>query len=162
VKIGELAQKSGLRASAIRYYERLGLIPAPQRTSGQREYGPDAMSHLAIVQFALVSGFTLHETQQLVRGVAEPSPPGPRWKTLAAKKTLEMDALIARATLMKDLLRRIQQCSCGTLAECGRRLERRRASWAPAIERVAASVTARARTRSAGIPSRPRVRGTRG
>jgi MerR family redox-sensitive transcriptional activator SoxR len=122
--IGTLAKQVGLRASAVRYYERLGLIPAPLRQSGRRDYGPDALSHLAVVRFARDCGFTLAETRQLVRGFDRRVAASARWATLAQGKLREMDTLIERATTMKALLRRISQCRCDTLEECGRKLSR--------------------------------------
>lgn len=135
--IGALARQANLRPSAIRYYERLGLLPAPPRRSGRRDYGPDAVAHLAVVQFALSTGFTLRDARQLVRGFPPATAAGPRWRALAAAKLQEIDALIARATAMKALLRRISSnCSCGTLAGCGRRLARNRAQWAAPTRRT--------------------------
>ena len=67
--IGELSRRAGLRPSAVRYYEELGLVPAPPRRSGRRDYGTDAVANLAVVRFARECGFTLAETRQLVREV---------------------------------------------------------------------------------------------
>lgn len=122
--VGELARQAGVRASAIRYYERLGLMPPPPRRSGRRDYGPDALAHLAIVQFARHCGFSVAETRLLVRGFDPDIAASARWNTMAATKLKEIDALIARAQTMKGLLQRIQGCRCGTLAECGARLRR--------------------------------------
>jgi MerR family redox-sensitive transcriptional activator SoxR len=126
--VGELAKRTGLRPSAVRYYERLGLLAPPPRRSGRRDYGPDAAASLAVVQFARTCGFTLAETLQLVRGFAPATAASARWNALAQAKLLEMDQLIARARTMKDLLRRVSRCQCGTLAECGQKLLRRPAT----------------------------------
>jgi MerR family redox-sensitive transcriptional activator SoxR len=140
VTIGALAQQAGLRPSAIRYYERLGLLPAPLRQSGRRDYDPDAVAQLAVVQFALTTGFTLRDTKQLVRGFSKATPAGPRWRALAATKMQEIDALIERATAMKALLLRIStNCQCDTLLECGRGLARNRGRWSDGSTRAAAS-----------------------
>ena len=69
--VGEFARHAGLRASAVRYCERLGLLPPPPRRSGRRVYGPEAFAHLALVRVARECGFTLEETRQLLRGFAE-------------------------------------------------------------------------------------------
>ena len=122
--VGELAKQAGLRPSAVRYYERLGLLPAPPRRSGRREYGPEAFSHLAVVRVARECGFTLVETRQLIRGFTPRTAASTRWRTLAESKVKEIDALIARAQAMKDLLSCMQRCECETLAECGVRLHR--------------------------------------
>jgi MerR family transcriptional regulator, redox-sensitive transcriptional activator SoxR len=126
--VGELARRAGVRPSTIRYYEELGLVPAPPRRSGWRDFDGDALAHLAVVQFARSCGFTLKETRQLVKGFSTPTPLPARWNTLARKKTAEMDAAIERARMMKELLARISRCKCETLTECGRRMLRTRAS----------------------------------
>jgi MerR family transcriptional regulator, redox-sensitive transcriptional activator SoxR len=130
VTIGSLAEQAGLRPSAIRYYERLGLLPPPPRRSGRRDYDPDAVAQLAVVQFALSTGFSLRDTKQLVRGFSKGTPAASRWRELAAAKTRDLDALIARATAMKSLLDRIStNCRCDTLLQCGRAFARNRARW---------------------------------
>jgi len=129
--IGSLARKAGVRPSAVRYYERMGLLPAPLRRSGRRDYDPDAVAQLAVVQFALSTGFTLRETRQLVRGFSPAVAANARWRALASTKVNEIDRLIARATTMKALLERISaNCKCDTLLECGRGLARNRERWA--------------------------------
>jgi DNA-binding transcriptional MerR regulator len=114
----------------IRYYERLGLIPAPRRQGGRRDYDPDAVAQLAVVQFARSTGFTLRDTKRLVRGFSYTTPASARWRELAAVKTRDLDDLIARARAMQALLRRISEnCHCDTLIECGRGLARNRSRW---------------------------------
>jgi MerR family redox-sensitive transcriptional activator SoxR len=128
--IGALAEQAGIRPSAIRYYERLGLLPAPLRQSGRRSYDPDAVAQLAIVQCAMSAGFSVREARQLVRGFSQNAPPGTRWRELAAAKLKELDALIAHATAMKALLQRLStNCQCETPIECGRKLARNRERW---------------------------------
>jgi DNA-binding transcriptional MerR regulator len=60
MKIGELAERSGLAASAIRYYERLGLLPKPKRgANGYREYGDATLEQLHVIDIGQSLGFTL-------------------------------------------------------------------------------------------------------
>lgn len=67
MRIGELARHSGLAPSAVRYYERLGLLPAPRRTaSGYRSYGGDAADRLAFIRSAQAVGLTLAEVRQVL------------------------------------------------------------------------------------------------
>jgi MerR family redox-sensitive transcriptional activator SoxR len=136
VTIGALAQEAGLRPSAIRYYERLGLLPTPHRRGGRRDYDPDAVAQLAVIQFARSAGFTLRDTRQLVRGFSPAMAAGPRWRALTATKVREIDALIGRAMAMKALLERVSaNCSCDTLIECGRGLARNRERWSTPNQR---------------------------
>jgi MerR family transcriptional regulator, redox-sensitive transcriptional activator SoxR len=126
--VGELARRAGVRASTIRYYERRGLLPAPPRRSGWRQFDPDALAQLTVVQFAICCGFTLKETHQLVKGFGARTTMSERWRSLAQAKIAEMDASIERARQMKELLVRISRCECGAVTECGKKMLRKRAA----------------------------------
>src|SRR5438093_1923258 len=66
-QIGELAARSGVTPDALRYYERLGLLPAPQRTRGGfRVYPPQTLDRLRLIKQAQMVGLTLHEIGELV------------------------------------------------------------------------------------------------
>jgi MerR family transcriptional regulator, redox-sensitive transcriptional activator SoxR len=80
MKIGELARRSGLNPSAVRYYETLALLPAPHRSGGQRRYSSDAVSQVLLVRFASDTGFTLSEIRLFLNGLRNDAPVGPRWK----------------------------------------------------------------------------------
>jgi MerR family copper efflux transcriptional regulator len=67
MRIGELARRSGVPATALRYYEQLGLLPEPDRTeSGYRNYGEDAADRLAFIRAAQAVGLTLAEVRQVL------------------------------------------------------------------------------------------------
>jgi MerR family transcriptional regulator, redox-sensitive transcriptional activator SoxR len=120
LSIGEIARRAGLRASALRYYERLGLLPAPQRKSGRRQYGDDVLDRLTVIRFARESGFTLREIRKLFDG----RPYSTGMRKLAAAKVAELDALIERARMMQALLKMALRCNCLSLEECGKRMRR--------------------------------------
>jgi|SRR6185369_4918189 len=124
MSIGEVARQARLRPSAIRYYERLGLLPVAPRASGRRLYDEDVILQLQVIRFARHSGFALREIRQLFAG----RPYSARLRTLAARKVVELDGVIERARGMQALLRRAQRCRCMTLEECGRRLRRANAA----------------------------------
>src|SRR5438093_169271 len=134
--IGEVALRAGLNPSAIRYYERIGLLPDPQRVSGQRRYDESVVGRLAVIDFAQQAGFTLAETRTLMSGFSAKVPPSARWRSLAQRKLPEVEDLIARANGMKRLLEEGLECECLSLEECGPLL----AAHAHAEDRVAASV----------------------
>jgi len=115
--IGEVAKRSGLRPSAIRYYEKVGLLPKPARSSGQRRYDSRILARLAVLKRAKNYGFTLDEVRQLFN---DPGRPSERWQRVARQKVVELDALIERIRGMKDLI--VRRCQCADLDECGRRL----------------------------------------
>ena len=103
MSIGEVARKMGLRSSAIRYYEKLGLIPKAPRLSGRRRYDERVLERLAMVRFAKHVGFSIAEIKVLLRGV-DGRPPPERWRKLAAEKVAQVDAFVAQARTIRKLL----------------------------------------------------------
>ncbi len=118
MKIGELARRAGLHASAIRYYEKLGLLAPPHRTGGQRRYSADALDRVLLIRFAGEMGFTLSEIKLFLSGLRDNAPVGPRWKKLAAKKLSEVEDHIARSLRLKTLLQGLLHCRCASLKQC--------------------------------------------
>ncbi len=118
MKIGELARSAGLNASAIRYYEKRGLLAPPQRLGGQRRYPSDALSRVLLIRFATEMGFTLAEIKLFLNGLRDNAPVGPRWKKLATRKLVEVDQNIARSLKLKSLLQGLLHCHCPSLQFC--------------------------------------------
>jgi MerR family redox-sensitive transcriptional activator SoxR len=117
--IGDVARAAGVSASAIRYYERHGLLPAPQRSGGKRRYDAGVLRLLRVIEVSKEAGFSLKEIRTLLRGFDPRTPPSKRWQALAEDKLREIDELIARAQGMRALLHRGLQCGCLTLEDCG-------------------------------------------
>ena len=117
--IGDVARAAGVSRSAIRYYERRGLLPAPERSSGRRCYDARILQLLRVIEVSKAAGFTLKEIEHLLEGFDPPTSPSERWGTLAEQKLHDIDALIARAEGMRELLRRGMECGCLTLEDCG-------------------------------------------
>lgn len=118
--IGELAGQSGVPASTIRYYERIGVLPKPQRISKQRRYTPDALDRLAVLRLAQACGFHLDEMRHLLYGFRPGVAASRRWKELAAAKRDELDAQMAKLRAMRRLVNQVLRCECLELSECGR------------------------------------------
>jgi MerR family redox-sensitive transcriptional activator SoxR len=116
--IGQLARRFGLNTSAIRYYERVGVLPEPARESGQRRYGPDATRRLEVLEVAKRAGFTLDEARLLLQRTDAGSPAFEAVRELAARKLPELDALIARAQALRTWMLVASDCSCTTLDVC--------------------------------------------
>lgn len=102
----ELAQRAGVNAATLRYYERLGLLPAPGRSAaGYRSYGPEAIRVVRFVKHAQQLGFSLADIQAL-QGLAVGGPDScDAARGLAAAKITELDAKITQLTAMRDSLR---------------------------------------------------------
>ena len=118
MKIGQLAQRASLNASAIRYYEKLGLLAPPHRSGGQRRYSPDALDRVLLIRFAGEMGFTLPEIKLFLSGLRDNIPVGPRWKKLATKKLFEVETHISRSLRLKALLQGLLRCRCASLKQC--------------------------------------------
>src|SRR5216683_4702763 len=119
--ISEVAKQVGLRTSAIRYYEQIGLIDPPERISGQRRYDASVFYRLSIVQRAQQSGFTLEEIQELFSGFVEGTPASERWKELSTRKLAELAEKMSEIQFMQGLLREmLDKCHCDTLETCGK------------------------------------------
>jgi MerR family redox-sensitive transcriptional activator SoxR len=121
--IGEVARRAGIQASALRYYESIGLMPQPRRVNGRRRYDESTVQMLKIVQLAQDAGFTIKEIQTLLNGFTPDTPPAARWQPLASRKIRELDALIARAQQMKAMLQKGLNCGCLRLEDCAIALE---------------------------------------
>jgi MerR family transcriptional regulator, redox-sensitive transcriptional activator SoxR len=120
LRISEVAQQVGLHASAIRYYERIGLLPTAQRMSGQRRYAITAFYRLAIIQWARQLGFTLDEIRRLFFGFRNVTRASERWQTLSRKKLAELDDLMDGIKKVRRLLiKMMRDCRCETLEQCG-------------------------------------------
>jgi MerR family redox-sensitive transcriptional activator SoxR len=116
--IGEVARKTGLATSAIRYYEKVGLLPKPPRISGRRRYGREILGRIAVIRNALDASFTIAETRAFLTGFSAETKPSARWKALAARKLIEVEAAIERASRMKMLLETSFRCGCPRIEDC--------------------------------------------
>ena len=121
--IGELARQAGLRASALRFYERAGLLAAPRRVAGQRRYPAAALGTLALIQHAQGAGMALAEIRVLLHGFAPGTPPATRWQQLAPGRIAALDAQIARARQMRERLAATLACECATLEACAQAMQ---------------------------------------
>ncbi|HEX4671756.1 MAG TPA: MerR family transcriptional regulator, partial [Solirubrobacteraceae bacterium] len=116
--IGEVAQRSGVAASSIRYYESIGLLPEPTRLRGQRRYETDVLGRLAFIGVAQSAGFKLAEIKVLVEGVDGADGMAGPIRSLSSQKLEEVEALLERTKAMKGWLEVAKDCGCRTPEEC--------------------------------------------
>ena len=116
LRIGEVAHQAGVRTSLIRYYERIGILPAPERVSGQRRYDPSVLRRLAVIDVAQRAGLSLAEISKLVNAGNEPM--SDRLRELARLKLPEIEALIDRAQRVREWLEAATGCDCPTIDDC--------------------------------------------
>ena len=121
LSIGEMAKRSGVRTSAIRYYEKIGLLPKAPRVNGRRRYDETALERLAIIRFAKGVGFGIADMGVLLNGA--PGRPQPeRWRKLAHEKIADLDQLVVAASAVRQMLLGTLDQKCPKLVERGRAL----------------------------------------
>ena len=124
MKIGEVAQQAGIETSAIRYYESIGLLPAPHRANCQRRYDASILARLNMILAAREIGFSLDEIRTLLDSFPERTPPSERWQSLAATKLTEIEATLDHLLRMKHLLEAGLRCECVEIEQCFGKLGR--------------------------------------
>ena len=113
--IGELARRTGVTTSALRYYEDFGLLPAPARISGQRRYPESATRAVATILLYSDAGFTLAEQRVLLASrTGEPA----EWRRLARRKLAELDEQIARAQAAREAISHGLRCRHEDITQC--------------------------------------------
>lgn len=118
--ISEVARQLRIRPSAIRYYEKIELLPRAERLSGQRRYDANVLYRLAIIQRARQLGFTLTEIRHLFFGFRGATRASLRWQTLSRKKLAELDRLMDGIKEVRGVLKKLMtKCHCDTLDQCG-------------------------------------------
>jgi DNA-binding transcriptional MerR regulator len=113
--IGELAGRTGVTTSALRYYEELGLLPAPARVSGQRRYPESAARVVGTILLYSDAGFTLAEQKALM---ASHEGTCGEWRRLARRKLVELDERIARAQAAREAIRHGLRCPHEDVTQC--------------------------------------------
>src|SRR5215469_5912149 len=120
MSIGEVARICGLAPSAIRYYEKAGLLPRAVRVSRQRRYDAQLIGRLRLLQLAREAGFTIAETRTFVSGFSATTPPAVRWRSLARRKLTEIETQMRQLQRMKTLLESSFHCHCLSIEDCAR------------------------------------------
>lgn len=116
--IGEVARRTGIRPSALRYYEEAGVLPLAARVSGRRCYDADAIRRIDVLRFAQQAGFTLEEIKTLFHGFGAETPLSARWQSLARAKLEELDLLAKRVRRMRRALEVGLECGCVRIEDC--------------------------------------------
>ncbi len=121
MKIGELAHRADVNIDTVRYYERQGLLPAPQRlVSGYRNYEQPDVARLRFVRRAKALGFTLVEIRELLALSGRREDDMGDLKTAATEKLADVETRLAELTRIRDGLRTLVT-SCpghGALEQC--------------------------------------------
>jgi DNA-binding transcriptional MerR regulator len=122
--IGELAERTGVAATALRYYDDLGLVRPAARVGGQRRYDETAVQAVGVVLFLRDVGFTLEEIRSMVDDSTG-------WRDMARAKLAELDAAAANIEAARTAIRHALRCPAEEPAACPR-------FWAIVEDRVSA------------------------
>ena len=116
IPIGEIARRAGVRKSRIRYYESIGLLPVPERVSGQRRYDETVLRRLAIIDVAARAGLSLDDIRELLDHGDEAM--SERLRELVARRLPAIEELIERAAQVRVWLEGAASCRCGSFDAC--------------------------------------------
>ncbi len=113
--IGEVARAAGVAATTLRYYEQIGLVPAPARLGGQRRYDDSVLARLEVIRLCKSAGFALEEIQLLF---ADDAPGRPVSRALAEAKLAEIDARMASLARARAVIEWGMRCTCPSIDAC--------------------------------------------
>ncbi|MFJ4846535.1 MULTISPECIES: redox-sensitive transcriptional activator SoxR [unclassified Streptomyces] len=120
IAIGELAARSGLAASCLRYYEEIGLIRSERTAGGRRRYPRSTLRRVAFIRAAQRVGLSLDEARgALDRLPADRAPSATEWNRVARTWTRRIDEQIAELERLKRRLTSCIGCGCLSLRKCG-------------------------------------------
>jgi MerR family redox-sensitive transcriptional activator SoxR len=118
LSIGEVADMAGVSVSAIRFYERTGLLPEADRVAGQRRFTEEAIRRLWVIGVAKQAGFSLDEIGALLASIDQGAPAHEPLQDLATRKLPEIDAMIKGIETKREWLLAASGCGCRTLDDC--------------------------------------------
>jgi MerR family redox-sensitive transcriptional activator SoxR len=119
VTIGQLAQRSGVKASALRFYEDEGLIQGQRSAGGQRQYAKDVLRRVAFIRVAQGVGLSLGEIREALAGLPEQrTPTQADWARLSRGWQPLLQARIDALTQLRDQLDSCIGCGCLSLRKC--------------------------------------------
>ncbi len=111
--IGEVARASGVPASAIRYYESIGVIAHPERKSGIRQFAPDAVDEIKALRFYRESGIPVRGLAAIGATPRGTAARGAMWRSVMQARIDDLDAWMREARATKRTLERVIACRCG-------------------------------------------------
>lgn len=120
LSIGELSRRTSVKVPTIRYYEQVGLMPAPPRTEGkQRRYGAEEVSRLNFIRHARELGFEVEAIRELLALSENPDQSCAEADRIARRHMVEVERRIAQLTSLRtELQRMVSECSHGRVGEC--------------------------------------------
>jgi len=119
LSIGQLAERTGVAVSAIRFYEDRGLIESARSPGGQRRFDRATLRRVSFVRIAQGLGFSLADIKQQLDGLPERRTPTARdWEKLSKRFAADIDRRIARLQQLRGALTQCIGCGCLSLSHC--------------------------------------------
>ncbi|MEK1888261.1 MAG: helix-turn-helix domain-containing protein [Phyllobacterium sp.] len=120
ISIGEAARRSGVKVPTIRYYEQIGLLPAPERTEGnRRNYRADEVQRLAFIRHSRELGFGIDAIKTLLVLQDNPNQPCATADHIAKDRLRDVEQRIRSLNALKlELETMVEECSHGRVKEC--------------------------------------------
>ena len=112
--IGEVAEKAGIPPSTLRYYDEIGLIASAGRKGLRRQFPPEVMLQLALIEMGKMAGFSLDEIATMFGGAEESDVP----REPLRRKADALDRQIRRMKTLRDLLRHVAECPAPSHMAC--------------------------------------------
>jgi MerR family redox-sensitive transcriptional activator SoxR len=116
--ITAIARRARVSPSALRYYEKIGILPPAQRVGGRRRYDLSTLKQLQFITYTKQAGCSLRQIQALQEGAARGKAPARLWRDLAVEKAAELDQILFRVHQAQRRLATLARCRCRNLAEC--------------------------------------------
>jgi len=118
MKIGDVAKQLNMPPSTIRYYEKRGLIPAPDRVSGKREFNKGIMATLRFIQLCQTAGFSINEIISLMDQFLDDSNKAGVCQPAVVVKRKEIKKQIEELKQIDAVLGEMSKCRCSSMEQC--------------------------------------------
>jgi MerR family redox-sensitive transcriptional activator SoxR len=116
--IGAVAERYGVPATTLRYWEQIGLLPALERVGGQRRYDLDAVRRIKFIRMASRAGLSLDEIRTLLAGHVDHSPTFNDWAAAARDQLAAIDRRIADLGRLRATIEECLACGCQHARRC--------------------------------------------
>jgi MerR family transcriptional regulator, redox-sensitive transcriptional activator SoxR len=116
--IGTVAERYGVPATTLRYWEQIGLLPAQERLAGQRRYDLDAVRRIKFIRMASRAGLSLAEIRTLLAGHGGHSPRFTDWAAAARDQLAAIDRRIADLGHLRSTIEDCLACGCQNARRC--------------------------------------------
>jgi DNA-binding transcriptional MerR regulator len=113
--IGDVARRTDVAPTTLRYYEKIGLLSAPPRAGGQRRYDDAVLTRLEVIGLCKAAGFALEEIAVLLR---DDAPGRPASRALAQAKLADIDAQMATLLRARGIIEWALECTCPSIDTC--------------------------------------------